>query len=126
MKKVWIIDDDEEMVGAIQLMLQLLECESERFFSARPAAQALMKGQAPDLVILDLNMPEVNGIDFLEYVRRNFEWRDLPIIILSTEAADVMIDKAIDLGADGYITKPVAINELEAAMKKAFHAHENR
>jgi len=123
MKKVWIIDDDEEMVGAIQLMLRLLECESERFYSARPAAQALMNGQRPDLVILDLNMPEVNGIDFLEYVRRNFEWRDLPIIILSTEAADVTVDRALDLGADAYITKPVAINELEEAMNKAFHAH---
>jgi len=123
MKKVWIIDDDEEMVGAIQLMLKLLECDSERFYSARPAAQALLKGQAPDLVILDLNMPEVSGIDFLEYVRRNVQWKDVPIIILSTEAADVMVDRAMDLGADGYVTKPVAINELEAVMQKAFGAH---
>ncbi|HTX93061.1 MAG TPA: response regulator [Anaerolineales bacterium] len=123
MKKVWIIDDDEEMVGAIQLMLQLLGCESERFYSARPAAQTLMQGQAPDLVILDLNMPEVSGIDFLEFVRRREDWKDVPIIILSTEAADVMVDRAMDLGADGYVTKPVAINELEAVMQKAFGAH---
>jgi CheY-like chemotaxis protein len=123
MKKVWIIDDDEEMVGAITLMLKLLDCESERFYSARLAAQALMKGLAPDLVVLDLNMPEVSGIDFLEYVRRQEQWKELPIIILSTEAADVMVDRAMALGADGYETKPVAINELETAMQKALAAH---
>jgi DNA-binding response OmpR family regulator len=126
MKKIWIVDDDEEMVGAITLMLKLLECEAKHFFSARLAAQALLGGERPELFILDINMPEVSGIDFLEFLRRRNNLKDLPVVMLSAEAADVMVDKALALGADAYVTKPVALEELEMAMKKAFRAHGKR
>ena len=126
MKKVWIVDDDEEMVHAVQLMLKLLDCETRYFFSPRPAAQALLAGEYPDLFVLDINMPEVSGIDFLEFLRRRVEWKGLPVIMLSSEAADVMVDKALALGADAYVTKPVAIDELEEALNKAFYAHGKR
>jgi two-component system chemotaxis response regulator CheY len=123
MKTIWIVDDDEEMVNAIRLMLRLLECQSQYFLSARPAAQALLSGQRPDVLILDINMPTVSGLDFLEFLRRCKEWKDLPVVMLSTEAADVMIDKAFTIGADAYVTKPVAVEELEEAMQKACMAH---
>jgi len=59
----------------------------------------------------------------LEFVRRRKEWRNLPIIMLTSEAADVTIDEAMKLGADAYITKPVTIDELEKAMSQAFYKH---
>jgi len=123
MKTVWIVDDDQEMINAIRLMLRLLQCQSQYFLSARPAAQALLAGQRPDVLILDINMPGVSGIDFLEFLRHRLEWKDLPVVMLSTEAADVMVDKALSLGADAYVTKPVAVEELEEAMRKACLAH---
>ncbi len=123
MKKVWIVDDDQEMVGAIRLMVKMLEYEERHFFSARQAAQLLLGGESPDLFILDINMPEVSGLDFLEFLRRRKEWKDLPVIMLSTEAADVTVDKAMAIGADAYVTKPVSLEELEKALKKAFAAH---
>ncbi|HUH96982.1 MAG TPA: response regulator [Anaerolineales bacterium] len=124
MKNIWIVDDDEEMTLAIQLMLKLLHCNVTSFLRARPAAQTLLSGKQPDLMILDINMPEVSGLDLLEYVRRRQEWNDLPIIMLSTEAADVTVDKAMDLGADGYVSKPVTIEELEKVMNQAFQKHQ--
>jgi len=124
MKNIWIIDDDEEMTRAIQLMLKLLNCDTTAFLGARPAAQTLLAGKQPDLMILDINMPEVNGLDMLEFVRRRKEWNDLPIIMLSTEAADVTVDKALALGADGYVSKPVTIEEMEKAMNTAFQKHQ--
>ena len=124
MKNIWIVDDDEEMTRAIQLMLKLLDCNTTAFFSARPAAQTLLNGKRPDLMILDINMPEVTGLDMLEFVRRRKEWNDLPIIMLSTEAADVTVDKALALGADGYVSKPVTIEEMEKAMNSAFQKHQ--
>jgi two-component system chemotaxis response regulator CheY len=124
MKTIWIVDDDEEMAQAVQLMLKLLNCNSTKFLGARPAAQTLLTGQQPDLMILDINMPEVSGFDMLEFVRRRKEWKDLPVIMLSTEAADVTVDKALALGADGYVTKPVTIEELEKAMNMAFQKHQ--
>ena len=123
MKKIWIVDDDEEMGRAVSLMLQLLECETKTFLGARSAAQALLTGKQPDLLILDINMPEVSGIDMLEFLRRRQEWKTLPIIMLSSEAADVTVDQALALGADAYTMKPVTIEELEKAMSQAFYKH---
>ena len=123
MKKIWIVDDDEEMTRAVQLMLNLIDCEATGFFNARSATQALLAGGRPDLMILDINMPEVSGLDLLEFLRRRAEWINMPVIMLSTEAADVTVDKAIKLGADGYITKPVTIEELERAINLAFQKH---
>ena len=124
MKNIWIVEDDEEMAYAVQLMLKLLNCNSMTFLGARPAAQALLSGKQPDLMILDINMPEVTGLDMLEFVRRRKEWKDMPVIMLSTEAADVTVDKALALGADGYVTKPVTIEELEKVMNMAFQKHQ--
>ncbi len=123
MKKIWIVDDDEEMGRAVSLMLQLLECETKTFLGARPATQALLTGIKPDLLILDINMPEVTGIDMLEFLRRRPEWKNLPIIMLSSEAADVTVDQALAMGADAYTMKPVTIEELEKAMSLAFYKH---
>ncbi|MDO8754797.1 MAG: response regulator, partial [Anaerolineales bacterium] len=84
---------------------------------------ALLAGGKPDMLILDINMPEVTGLDILEFLRRRKDWKDLPIIMLSSEAADVMVDKALQLGADGYVMKPVTIEELEKVMAQAFANH---
>ncbi len=120
MKTVWIVDDDEEMARAIRLMLDLLDCHTRSFLNARSAAQALLRGERPDLLILDIIMPEVTGLDLLEFLRRRPEWEDLPIVMLSTEASDVRIDQAMALGADGYLTKPATIEELEQVMQSAW------
>jgi DNA-binding response OmpR family regulator len=123
MKQIWIVDDDDEMAHAVTLMLKLLDCTSRHFLNARLAAKELLDGKLPDLMILDISMPEVTGIMMLEFVRRRPEWKELPIIMLSSEATDVQIDEAIGLGADAYVTKPVSIDELEAAMQTAFTNH---
>lgn len=123
MKTVWIVDDDEEMGSAVALMLKLLDCTSKHYMNARLGAQALMAGPVPDLMILDINMPEVTGLDLLEFIRRRKEWKDLPVIMLSSEAADVTVDRAMQIGADGYVMKPVTLEELERAMAQAFYKH---
>jgi CheY-like chemotaxis protein len=119
MKQVWIVDDDEEMNRAIGLMLKMLDCEVMAFHGARPAVQTLLSGKRPDLLLLDINMPEVSGLDMLEFLRRRKEWRELPIIMLSSEAAETLIDKTLQMGADSYLRKPVTIEELEQAMAAA-------
>jgi len=126
MSTAWIVDDDEEMVGAVQMMLKLLKYESRFFLAARPAAQALLDGERPDVMILDINMPEVSGIDLLEFIRQNLDWDGLPVVMLSTEAADVQVDQALALGADAYVTKPVSIEELQGALEKAFTARQKK
>jgi DNA-binding response OmpR family regulator len=125
MKTIWLVDDDEEMLRAIDLMLKMLNFKTRFFLRARHAAEALLANKKPDLLLLDINMPEVSGLDMLEFVRRRSQWNDMPILMLSTEAADVTVDKALALGADGYVTKPVMIDELETVLKKAFKKRAN-
>ena len=125
MRDVWIVDDDEEMSRAVGLMLELLDCKVTAFKNVRLAAQTFVAGNKPDLIMLDMNMPEVSGLDMLEFLRRRPESRNLPIVMLSSETNDSMVDRALELGADSYITKPVTLEELEKAMATAFYKHLN-
>ncbi len=123
MKEIWIIDDDEEMARAVGLMLKLLQCNVTAFLSARSAVQTLLTGKQPELMVVDINMPEVSGLDLIEFLRRRSEWKEMPIVMLSSEAADTMVEKALNAGADAYVTKPVTIEELEKAMTRAISTH---
>ena len=123
MRQIWVVDDDEEMGRAVGLMLKLLDSDTTLFLSARSAVQALLTGKKPELMVVDINMPEISGLDLIEFLRRRPEWKAMPIIVLSSEAADTMVDKALRYGADAYITKPVTLEELEKAMENAFSKH---
>ncbi len=118
MRAAWIIDDDDEMAHAVRLMLELIDFEVKTWRDARQAAQALLAGQRPDLIMLDINMPEVTGMDFLEFIGMRKELQGLRIIMLSTEASDVRVDQAMQLGASGFVSKPVTIEELETVIAK--------
>ncbi len=123
MKQIWIVDDDDEMNNAIGLMVKMLNCEVMTFKSARSAAQKLLTGKTPEVLILDINMPEVSGLDLLEFLRRRKEWKELPIVMLSSDAAENMVDQAMQMGADFYLVKPVTIEELEKSMAIAIDKH---
>lgn len=123
MRTIWTVDDDEEMSRAIGLMLQMLDCDVTAFNNVRAAAQLFASGRKPDLLILDINMPEVTGLDMVEFLRRRPDTKELPIVMLSSEAGDTMVDRALELGADTYVMKPVTIEELDKAMAAAFYKH---
>lgn len=122
MREIWIVDDDDEMSHAVTLMLELLECEVRTFRAARAASKELLAGTRPDALLLDINMPEVTGMDMLEFVRMRDEFRELPVIMLSSETTDIQVDEAMEMGATGYIFKPVTIEELEQALDEALTA----
>lgn len=123
MRQVWIVDDDDEMSHAVKLMLQLLDCSVTIYRDARSAARKLLGGARPELMILDINMPEVSGIDMLEFLRMRADLRTIPVVMLSSETTDRQVDEAMGLGADAFVFKPVTIEELEGAIDRAFKAH---
>jgi DNA-binding response OmpR family regulator len=123
MLSIWIVDDDDEMSHAVQLMLELLDCSVRRFRDARSAAQELLSSNKPDAMILDINMPEVSGIDLLEFLRMRGEFQTIPVVMLSSETTDIQVDEALTLGADAFVFKPVTIEELESALAKAIQSH---
>ncbi|MCJ7823612.1 MAG: response regulator [Anaerolineales bacterium] len=119
MRSVWIVDDDDEMSHAVKLMLQLLDSSVEIFRNARSAAKRLLAGERPDLIVLDINMPEVSGIDFLEFLRIRNDLKKIPVVMLSSETTDIQVDEAMRIGANAFVFKPVTIEELEEAIQIA-------
>ena len=119
MRAVWIVDDDDEMSHAVKLMLQLLDSTVEIFRDARSAAKRPLAGDRPDLIVLDINMPEVSGIDFLEFLRMRNDLKEIPVVMLSSETTDIQVDEAMRIGANAFVFKPVTLEELEEAMQIA-------
>src|SRR5512146_140131 len=119
-KNVWIVDDDQDVREALRAMLKILGYESREFDDARTPAHALMVEDTPALMIIDINIPVVNGLELLSYVRRKPRWVHLPVIILSSESDEERVEQVVRMGADGYIFKPVTIEELDMAIRSAF------
>ncbi len=119
----WIIDDDDEMRQAIKLMLELLDFKVEIYRDAPSASRDLLAGIQPDVVILDIMMPGVSGIDMLEFMRKQRDFTHVPIVMLSSETTDVQVDEAMELGADAFVFKPVTLEELENVIQKAISLH---
>lgn len=127
MKIAWHIDDDQEMLNAVSLMMSLLDYEVRSFLSAPKASEVLQSGEAkPDLILLDINMPQVSGMDMLEFLRMKPGLKDLPVIMLSSEFTDIQVDQAYDLGADAFVLKPATLDELESGIDKALLAAQKR
>lgn len=118
--KILIIEDVPEMADLIALYVQNAGMEPMVYPSAEEAT-ASMRGQAPSALLLDLNLPGMSGMDFLKNFRA--EYKDsIPVIIVSARDADEDIIKALDLGADEFVTKPfsprVLIARLQANLRR--------
>lgn len=111
--QILVVDDDRAIV---QLVATALRDPKYQILTALGGAEALalFSDQQPDLVILDLAMPEVDGIMVCRAIRRE---SDIPIIILSAQGDEVAKVQALDLGADDYLTKPFGVNELRARVR---------
>ncbi|MBC8496579.1 MAG: response regulator [Chloroflexi bacterium] len=119
MKTAWYIEDDGEMIKAIQLLLKLLDYETRPFLDCKRAAKAMLQGERPDLMLIDINMPIVSGMELLKYVRSRSDFDDVPVVMLSSEVADASVNEATELGADEYLFKPVTIEDLEDKINTA-------
>lgn len=72
----------------------------------------------PDLILLDLNMPRMDGREALEYIKNNDTLKSIPVIVLTTSHEELDIIKSYDLGVNSFITKPVTFNELVDVVKR--------
>jgi chemosensory pili system protein ChpA (sensor histidine kinase/response regulator) len=103
--EILIVDDS---VSVRQVVARLMEDQGWKTTSARNGVEALEKltDMTPDLIILDVEMPIMNGYEFLGARRSNTEYRDIPVVILTSRSTAKYREKAKKLGADGYIVKP--------------------
>ena len=106
-----IVVEDEKQIR--RFVRTSLEDEGCRVVEAGTSAQGLLEcgNQKPDLVVLDLGLPDGNGIDFIRDLRA---WSDVPILVLSARSHEKDKIQALDVGADDYLTKPFGVGELRA------------
>lgn len=115
MKRILIVDDERQIVRMLRASLQSSGYE---VISAANGLEALHQFETarPDLIITDLAMPEMNGLELTQAVRRSVQ---IPIIVLSVRGTDAMKVRALDEGADDYLTKPFSMSELLARVRAA-------
>jgi two-component system chemotaxis response regulator CheY len=107
-KTVLVVDDSRIMRNIVKNTFSELKIPCQ-FIEAGNGIEALQKlrMQPVDLVLLDWNMPELSGLDFLKQVRAKDEYKDLPVIMVTSEAARYNVIEALKSGATDYIIKPV-------------------
>lgn len=115
MTKVLIIDDEPQIVRALVTNLKVRGYEVETASTGEEAV-AMASTCHPDLLILDLGLPGISGIEVIEAVRA---WSSVPILVLSVRDAERAKVEALDAGADDYVTKPFGIEELLARVRAA-------
>lgn len=111
--KILIVDDDSSIRRFIELSL---ENSGYEIFTAQDGKQALsmMQDHKPNIVILDLNLPDISGFEVLQQIRKD---SSIPVIMLTIEDDDTEKVKLLDAGADDYLTKPFSIQELLARIR---------
>ncbi len=108
--RVLIVEDEKQIRRFVRTAL---EGEGCRVFEADTSATGLIEAGTcqPDLVMLDLGLPDGNGVDFIRELRH---WSDVPVLVLSARAHENDKIQALDAGADDYLTKPFGVGELQA------------
>jgi len=116
-KKILVIDDDVNVAILISALFKKFNYELTPLYSGKELMDYLKKSK-PDLILLDLKLPDINGLDLCKKIRENPYNSDIPIVILSGVAElDARVD-VIESGADDYITKPFDVRELRARINR--------
>lgn len=111
MPKVLIIDDEEFTVDMLQTFLQMSGFETVGAYNGEDGI-VLTQIESPDVIILDLMLPDLEGYDVCRRLRGFPQTANLPILILSARTTQVDKDRALSAGADAYLTKPVQFPQL--------------
>lgn len=116
-KKVLIVDDEPNIVTSLEF---LLERNGYTVQVARDgdAALASIADFTPDLILLDVMLPNKSGFDVCQRIRANPEWQDVQIIMLTAKGRDSEVTKGLALGANDYVTKPFSTKELLARVRR--------
>ncbi|MEW5864769.1 MAG: response regulator [Pseudomonadota bacterium] len=112
-KKVLIVDDEPNIVTALEYLLTMSGYEVAVAENGEEALAAVARAK-PDLVLLDVMMPRLNGYEVCRRLRERPEWAGIKIVILSAKGREVDVSKGLSLGADLYVTKPFSNTELVA------------
>jgi two-component system chemotaxis response regulator CheY len=117
-KKILIAEDSPTMrsfiVSAIAAMGDYILVEAANGFDAL----RILPREKVDLVITDINMPDINGLELVSFIKNNPNYKNTPLFIVSTEGSERDREKGIALGADAYLVKPFSTDDLQALVSR--------
>ncbi len=119
MQHILIVEDSPTMRALLTTALEDLDMpvkvtEAESGFDALRQ----LPRESYDLIVTDINMPDINGLELVSFVRSNAAYREIPLIIVSTEGSERDRDKGVGLGADAYLVKPFEPDELKVVVRE--------
>jgi len=113
---VLIVDDSAAIRKILQRVLRQAEVPIDEVFEAGDGVEALATLKAKStvgLILSDINMPNMDGIQFLTQVRAMPEWANVPIVMITTEGSQNKVMEAVQLGASGYVRKPFTADQIK-------------
>ncbi len=115
--RILVVEDEHDIAGLIKHALDREPNTTVEVVSSGDAALARVADAAPDLIVLDLNLPVLSGFEVCRILRSRPATRQVPIIMLTARATEVDRVSGLDLGADDYVTKPFSLRELAARVR---------
>jgi two-component system chemotaxis response regulator CheY len=112
---ILIVDDSAAIRKILQRVLRDAQIPVGKFFEAGDGYEALeiMKANQIGLILTDINMPNMNGLELLGHLKANAAWKDLPVVMVSTEAGKGKVLEAVELGAAAYVRKPFNADQIK-------------
>lgn len=122
MLDVLIVDDSAAIRKILQRVLRQAEIPLAAVYEASDGVEALeiLKAQKVGLVLSDINMPNMDGIEFLTRVRAEPAWEKLPFLMVSTEGSQAKVLEAVERGASGYVRKPFTAEQIKEKLAGLF------
>ena len=113
-----LVDDDEDIVYLLRLLLLRDGFVVHTATNGRDAKEFIESSKPTDIVITDLMLPYVSGFELITQIREDRQWKDVPVIVLSGKVTERGAVRALDIGANDYVTKPYNPEELSARIKR--------
>ena len=122
-KKIVIVEDEPDTAEMFAEMMRLSGYTVIKSYGGTPAI-SLISHEKPDAVVLDVMMPDLSGLEVLRYIRRDPRLANTPVIVVSAKSLPADIKEGLEAGASVYLSKPVAFQDLNAAVRNAIQAAE--
>lgn len=116
-KTILVVEDEADLVGVLEYNLGKEGYAVETAMTGSQAISRLMKGSAPDLVVLDLMLPDISGLDVCRQMRESGRLKDVPVLMLTARGEESDRVAGFEVGADDYVPKPFSVRELMLRVK---------
>ena len=120
LKKVLVVDDSALIHQMYKMVLMRYRCKVVDALNGQEALDKLEQNPDVDMMLVDINMPLMNGLEFIQKVKAQGKYDAIPIIIVSTEGKEEDTQRGLAIGAKGYVKKPFQPSDLHALISKLF------